>query len=285
MDKWKAVKFMVISTLAFTLMNTFAKQLQGFHAFEIIFFRSLGSFILCMFILIKNRIPILGTQKPWLIARGIAGAIAMATFFMALQKLPFGSVVALRYLSPVFAALLAVFLLKEKMYLRQYFFFAMALSGVFLIKGFDLRVEGIGFLYILISAFFSGIVYVIIRRIGSSEHPIVIVNYFMFTTTVIGGLITIFNWQSPQGIEWILFLSLGLFGFLGQLYMTKAFQIEKANIVAPIKYLEVINALIIGFFWFGEGYNTLSLLGIIILIAGVLLNLLFKPRLNTLPGK
>ncbi|MCB0837581.1 MAG: DMT family transporter [Bacteroidetes bacterium] len=278
MDRWRAVKFMVISTITFTLMNTVAKQLNDFNPYEIIFFRSLGSFLLCMFILIRNRIPILGNQKSLLIARGITGMIAMMMFFMALQKLPFGSAVALRYLSPIFAALLAVFILQEKMYWQQYIFFALALSGVFLIKGFDIRVEGTGFIYILISAFFSGIVYIIIRKIGSGDHPIVIVNYFMFVTTLVGGVLTIFYWQPPQGIEWLLFISLGIFGFMGQLYMTKAFQLEKANIIAPLKYLEVINALIIGFFWFGEGYTFLSFLGIFVLIAGVFLNVIFKPK-------
>ena len=119
-------------------------------------------------------------------------------------------------------------------------------------------------------------VYIIIRKIGQGDHPLVVVNYFMFTATCIGGLFSIFNWQYPVGIEWGILLSIGIFGFFGQLFMTKAYQIAAIGTVAPMKYLEAVFALIVGWFWFGEGYTLLGLVGIGLIILGMMLNIYVK---------
>ena len=121
-------------------------------------------------------------------------------------------------------------------------------------------------------------VYIIIRKIGQGDHPLVVVNYFMFTATCVGGLCSIFNWQSPAGVEWFILLSMGFFGFFGQLFMTKAYQMASIGTVAPMKYLEAVFALLVGWIWFGEGYTLLGLIGIALIIFGMLLNVYVKQK-------
>ena len=278
MANWKAVQYMLISTSAFTIMNSLVKHLSHLPTLELIFFRSLGSFALCMLILRSKGIPILGNQRKLLLSRALIGLVAMVGFFMAVQLLPLGSAVTLRYLSPIFAAVLAVLFLKEKVRPIQWLFFAMAFGGVVLLKGFDLRINSLGLIAILISATFTGIVYVLIRKIGQRDHPIVVVNYFMGTTTIIGLIGTILNWQTPVGIEWGILLSLGFFGFFGQLYMTKAFQVEAASKIAPVKYMEVVFALLAGWVCFGESYSSFASFGILLIISGMLFNVLIKNK-------
>lgn len=271
---------MFISVSAFTIMNTFVKYLQHLPVFELVFFRSIGSSVICFFLLVKQKIPILGNQRKLLLSRGLFGAIAMITFFWVVQLIPFASAVSLRYTSPIFAAILAIFILKERITPLQWFCFLIAFIGVLLIKGFDARVSFFGLCIILFSAFMSGTVYVIIRKIGKGDHPLVIVNYFMFIATCVGGLFSIFNWHPPIGIEWGLLLSLGIFGFIGQLFMTKSYQIAAIGTVAPLKYLEAVFALMVGWLWFGEGYTVLGLLGIVLIIAGMLLNIYAKTKVH-----
>ena len=98
----------------------------------------------------------------------------------------------------------------------------------------------------------------------------------MFTATVVGLVVTFFNWVVPQGYEWGLLLSLGVFGFFGQLYMTKAYQIASIGTVAPMKYLESVLALLVGWVWFGETYTFLALLGLVLIVGGMLLNIFVK---------
>ncbi|GAL61682.1 permease of the drug/metabolite transporter (DMT) superfamily [Algibacter lectus] len=105
---------MLISTLAFACMNTTVKYLSNFSAFQIVLFRSVGSLFFTFGFLLKNKISLAGNNKKLLILRGVVGVTSMSLFFMATKYLPIGSAVSLRYLAPIFAAIFAVFLLKEK---------------------------------------------------------------------------------------------------------------------------------------------------------------------------
>lgn len=71
-------------------------------------------------------------------------------------------------------------------------------------------------------------------------------------------------------------LSLGVFGYVGQLYMTKVFQFIETNVIAPLKYLEAVFMIIIGASWFGEIYNLWTLLGVFLILIGVKYNIYLK---------
>ena len=69
---------------------------------------------------------------------------------------------------------------------------------------------------------------------------------------------------------------MGLYGFYGQLYMTKAFQIASVNIIAPLKHIEVIFSVVVGVILLQEIYDILSILGILMIILGLVLNIIYK---------
>jgi len=269
---------MLISTLAFACMNATVKYLSDFNAFQIVFFRSASSLFFTFGFLLKNKIPFGGNNKTLLILRGVVGVTSMSLFFMATKYLPIGSAVSLRYLAPIFAAIFAVFLLKEKVKFIQWLFFAMAFAGVIVLKGFDKEVSGYGLILIVISAIFSGLVYIVLSKIGKSEHPVVVVNYFMVISTVVGLIGMLNHWKMPVGKEWLLLSALGVFGYFGQVYMTKAFQTASTSQVAPLKYIEVIFTVLFGTFLFSEVYTFWSLLGIAMIICGLVLNILYKEK-------
>lgn len=276
-----AIKYMIISAMAFTLLNVFVKDLIHLSAYQIVFFRSIGTLFFTVPFLLKNNIAMLGNKKGLMILRGLVGATSMTLFFISLNYLPVGSAVSLRYLSPIFAAIFALFILKEKIKPAQWLYFIIAFIGVAILKGFSAEMSSLGLLFILLSAICTGLVFIIIRKIGNSDHPVVIVNYFMIIAATLGGLLSINNWTQPKGIEWLLLLSLGVFGYYGQLYMTKAFQETETNAVAPLKYIEVVFTMLVGFVWFKEGYTLLSLLGIMLIIVGLVLNTVYKSKNKT----
>ncbi|MEW4924602.1 DMT family transporter [Algibacter sp. 2305UL17-15] len=278
MEIKNAIKFMLFSTLAFACMNGIVKHLVHMNAFQIVFFRAFSCLFFTFGFLLKNNIPILGNKRGLLIIRGLVGLTSMALFFMSTKYLPIGTAVSLRYLAPIFAAVFAIIFLKEKMKLLQWLFFAMAFSGVIILKGFDKTLSGYGLLLIFISAIFSGLVYIIISKIGKDDHPVVVVNYFMVISAIVGGVLSINNWVQPVGKEWFLLLGLGFFGYFGQVYMTKAFQSAATNLIAPLKYLEVIFTLLLGITLFSEVYSFWSLLGIALIILGLVLNVLHKSK-------
>ena len=268
----KAIQFMIISAIAFAFLNAIVKYLGDFNAYQIVFFRSIGTLVFTIPFLLRNKISILGNKKLLLILRGIFGVITMTLFFISLKYLSMGTAVSLRYTAPLFAAVFALIFLKEKIKHIQWLFFLIAFCGVLVLKGFDTQIGTTGLMIALASAFFSGLVFITIRKIGNSDHPVVVVNYFMMIAVLTGGIMCIPYWITPIGWEWVLLLSLGVFGYVGQLYMTKALQLAETNKAAPLKYIEVIFTMLIGLSWFQESYTLWSLLGIILIVIGLTLN-------------
>lgn len=277
-NKYTAIYYMIFSVIAFAIMNTVVKYLSGYSVYQIVFFRSIGTLLFTIPLIIKLKISILGNHKNLLFLRGVIGVISLTCFFESLNYLAEGTAASLRFTSPIFAAIFALLFLKEKIKPIQWLLFLVAFVGVLIIKGFGVDVHTIGILLAITSAIFLGLIFVVIRKLGNREHPLVIINYFMVMAFVFGGLMSINNWKQPNMSEWFLLLSLGIFGYIGQLYMTKAFQSDETSVIAPLKYLEVIFTIIIGVFWFGDIYNIWTLLGIFLIFVGLIYNIYLKRK-------
>lgn len=273
-----AIFYMILSVIAFSFMNVVVKYLNGFSAYQIVFFRSIGTLLFTIPLIIRHKIPFFGNNQKWLIVRAVAGVISLTCFFQSLNYLAIGTATSLRYTSPIFAAIFAFIFLKEKIKAVQWLLFLLAFVGVLLIKGLGTDVNSIGLILVFVSAISLGLIFVVIRKIGNSENPLVIINYFMMMAFLCGGVLSINNWKTPNLIEWLLLLSLGFFGYVGQLYMTKAFQSSETNLVAPLKYLEVIFMIIIGAIWFDEIYNLWTLFGIFLILIGLVYNIYLKRK-------
>lgn len=277
-NKYTTIYYMIFSVIAFAIMNTVVKYLSGYSVYQIVFFRSIGTLLFTIPLIIKLKIPILGKHKNLLFLRGVIGVISLTCFFESLNYLAVGTAASLRFTSPIFAAIFALLFLKEKIKPIQWLLFLVAFVGVLIIKGFGVDVHTIGILLAITSAIFLGLIFVVIRKLGNREHPLVIINYFMVMAFVFGGIMSIKNWKQPNMSEWFLLLSLGIFGYIGQLYMTKAFQSDETSVIAPLKYLEVIFTIIIGVFWFGDIYNIWTLLGIFLIFVGLIYNIYLNKK-------
>jgi len=273
-----SIRYMLLSTFAFAFMNALIKYLIHFPTFELVFFRSLGTLVLTFFLLRSRKISIVPNQPKFLILRGVMGVTSMSLFFLGIHFIPIGSAVTIRYIAPLFGALLAIYFLKERIFPLQWFFYVVAFFGVVLIKGFGNTISLFGVAVVLGAAFFSAIVYIIISKIGKQDHPLLVVLFFMGIATLTGLIGSINHFTLPNGYELLLLLLLGFFGFFGQYYMTKAFQNGEVNTVAPIKYSEIVFTLSFGVYWFGEVYSLTSLIGIALVIMSLTLSVLYKAK-------
>ena len=276
----RGIAFILIATLSFAIMNVMAKALHDFHFMQVVFFRATGTFIFLFPYMVIKKIPLIGNNPKLLLIRATTGLVSLSAFFYAIQIIPLGAAISIRYVGPVFGAILAFYFLKEKVSPIQWLSFVVAFSGVLLIKGFDLRVGYLGLGLSLLSAFFLGIVFVLIRYLATREHFMTIIIYFM-TTSMIVSLFFSQYWRLPLGNEWISVVWIGIFGMIGQLFMTKAFALAEATVLAPFKYMEIVYALLMGFFFFGESYTLTALLGMALIVSGMIWNVLAKAQSST----
>lgn len=270
---------MLISTFCFSAMQSLVKYLPQIPIFEHIFFRSVIGWLMSVGYLLYYKVPLIGKNNKMLIFRGMVGSVSMFSFFFLLSRIPFGTAVAFKYLSPVFTSILAVIFLDERLKPMQWFFLALAFSGILLLKGFDPRISffdlGVG----LVAAISGGLLFIVIRKIGEDDHHLVILHYFMFISALISGSISISNWVTPNFMQSLLILLIGIIGFVAQNFFTIAIQ-QKDNVsyLSILRYTEAIYALIIGYIIFDESYTWHSLLGILMIFLGVVLTMRIKNK-------
>ena len=272
---------MLLATMLFSLMNVGVKLVPNIPAVEIIFFRSVISLVISAGILKFNGVNLWGNNHFLLVSRGLVGATALILFFITLQNIPLASAATIQYTSPIFTAILGVYIVKEKVKPMQWLFFLTAFVGVLIVQGFDVRVSGFYLGLGLASGLFSGLAYNIIRRLHRSEHPLVIVFYFPLVALPISGIYSAFNWVHPQNMfEWIVLIAIGILTQFAQYFMTKSYQSEELSKVAILKYIGLIFALLYGFVIFEEHFNLLTYFGMTIVLVGVIGNVWYKEYLQ-----
>lgn len=275
----KGVGYMLLAIFFFSLMGLMVKFVEHIPAVEVVFFRSIISFTISLTLLKAQKVNIWGNNKLYLTLRGLTGAVALVLYFTTLQAIPLASAVVLGFIAPVFATILGIFIVKEKVYPLQWAFFLTAFVGILLVEGFDHRIDFIYIIFGLIAAVASGLAHNFIRKVNTTEHPLVIIFYFPLVTTPLTALYCIFvEWKMPQGWDWALLLSIGIFTQIAQYFMTKSIQIEELSKVTIMRYLSIIFALSFGYIFFGETYDFIAYAGMALTIVGVLLNLWYKQR-------
>jgi drug/metabolite transporter (DMT)-like permease len=274
-----AVVNMLLATLAFSIMNVFVKQLDRIPAMEIVFFRCLVSSAICFVGIARARVDWKGNNNVLLVARGAFGTLALFTFFVTIHNIPLATAVTIAYLSPIFTTLIGVLLLGEHVRPKQWLFYAIAFGGVLVIKGFDSSVPLLYLFTGLVSAVGSGVAYNLVRRLKEREHPIVVVLHFQLVGVVAGFIFTVFNWVKPVSPwEWFCLLMCGLLTQFGQTRLTKSLQAERIAHVSILNYTGMIYALIFGVFIFGEHYPAQTIAGIVLVVLGVVLSVIYGQR-------
>lgn len=274
----KGAVYLISATFFYAFMNVCIKYVPNIPLMEVVLVRCIISLIASYTHLKIIHQPIWGNNKKALILRGLFGMISLTAFFYTLQKIPLASAVTIQYLSPIFTIILATFIVKEKTKPLQYLFFLVSFAGVIFIKGFDSRISflhlGVG----VVSAFFSGLAYNMIRKTSTTEHPMVVVFYFPLVALPFGLIVTLFDFVMPTGEEWLFLLLAGICTQLGQTFMTIALQKEKASGIVNLQYFGILFSLFLGFIIFGETYPILSIMGMILIVFGIILNFLYTRR-------
>ena len=269
-----AVQYMLLSTVCFSLMNLTVKWLPHIPALELIVFRSLITAVMSWVALRRLRISPWGHNRKLLLLRGLFGSIGLWAYFTTLQHMPLASAVTLQYLAPIFTVIIAYFLLHEHLSPLRMFFFAVAFAGVVLLRVDDLRI-GTDYLIIgVVGAMAGGVAYNLVRMLRQTDHPLVVVFYFPIVTLPFALPLALPGWVMPAGSqEWALVLAMGVLTQLAQVYLTKAFQAGTTGTVSIVMYVGAVFALAYGYVFFHETYPVTSLIGMVLVVLGVLLNL------------
>ncbi|MEO1255151.1 MAG: EamA family transporter [Bacteroidota bacterium] len=274
----QGVRYMLFASFTFTLMKVCVKLVPHIPAIEIILFRSVISLVISLYFLMRQRVNIWGNNKPILIGRGVAGAIALVIYFSLLQQIPLATASTLQYLAPIFTAVIGVFLVGERVRNIQWLFFAISFGGILIIQGFDPRISFIHLVMGISASIFMGLAYNFIRKLKTDEHPLVIIFYFPLIMLPVSAIWSFFVWVQPVGTDWLVLIMVGIFTQIAQFLMTKAYQYEELNKISILTYVSIIYSLAFGFFLFDETYNLVTYGGMALVLTGVVFNVVWKSR-------
>ncbi|HUH74458.1 MAG TPA: DMT family transporter [Chitinophagales bacterium] len=275
------IVLMALATLCFSLLSVCVKYVPHIPAHELILFRGLITLMISYAHVKKLNLSPWGNNKKLLFARGFWGTVALTCFFTAVQKIPLATAATLQYSAPIFTAIFGIFYLKEKVRPIQWFLITLAIIGVVMINGIERNISPLYFTLAVFSGVFSGLAYVIVRKLKSTDHPAVIVFYFPFIAVPIMSIWTYFDFVLPKGKDWIFIILIGLLTQLGQLLMTQALQKENAARATSVMFIGTINAFLFSTFLFKEQYSIYSILGILTVSFAVISNIYFTSDART----
>jgi len=259
---------MVLAAFCFSVMSLLVKEVGArVPSQEVVFVRAAVSLAVAWVLVRRARPGNWGHRKGLLVVRGLMGFAALSCFFYALVHLPLADATVIQYTNPVWTAWLGWWLLDESLSGGEAALSAAGLLGVVLIArptvlfGGVARLDPLAVAVGVTGALFSAAAYVSVRRLGRTEHPVIIVFYFTLITVPasLPGLLV--HAVVPTATEWVLLAGVGVAAVLGQLCLTRGLQREPAGRATAISYVQVVFAATWGVLFFREYPDALSLAG------------------------
>ncbi|SMR81797.1 EamA-like transporter family protein [Aliiroseovarius halocynthiae] len=269
-----AVGFMLVATVFIagtTLMAKLAgKDLLGepLHPIQITHGRFTFAFLAIGSFALIRRLRITRPNVKLHIARSAAGFSGVTLMFAAATLIPLADATAISFLNPVFAMLLAIPLLGERVGPWRWMSVALALLGaVILIRpgasSFDPAA-----LLALGAAMLLGLETIFIKRLTGREAPLQILVINNAIGLSIASLAVIAVWQSPTAAQWAALAALGFMMALAQTCFIQAMRRADASFIVPFSYATLIFAALYDFGIFDVRPALTSVLGAAIIIAG-----------------
>ncbi|MDR0621449.1 MAG: DMT family transporter [Deltaproteobacteria bacterium] len=276
----KAVLFLV---LAATLWSTSGVLIKSIHwnPMAIASIRGLLASVTIALLLPGGFQPKLLTKGH--VLGGVFLAILSSVFVVAMTMAPAANVVVLQYTAPLWVAVLAPLILRERTSARDWFFVALIFGGIVLFFMDGLSFEGFwGNILATVSGLFFGVQAIILRGL-SDKSPVQAIILGNFLTFVVG--IPFFTFPLPDTTSWLFLSLLGVcqMGVAYYLYSLAVPRVTSLELVL-IPMLEPIICPIWVFIFLGELPGPMALIGAAVVILSVIAWSLLKTRVPTAPA-
>lgn len=271
---------MLSASFIFAMMNLIVKYLGEIPVAQIVFMRSIVMLVMVLYMIRRVGVSPFGHSKKLLVFRGIFGSLGIAFFFYTLHEMPLASAVVVHYLTPIITVLISVLITRVNIAPLRWLFFAMCFAGIYIVNDFDDRVDVLPMVIGVLGTIAASAAYNVIATLKKSEHHLVIMLYFPMVTIP---LVLIYIWITgdwiwTSSVNWLLLTVIGACTYFAQYFLTKAYQIGDVSKVSIISYLGIVYALVFGLILFDEWYTPIVFAGIMLVVAGVIGNLLYKGR-------
>ena len=275
----RVVLWMVGALLSFSLMAVAIRELAkaGLSIFEILAIRSgIALMVMCILLALRPdlRVHVRPRRMKLNLLRNSVHYASQFAWALSITMLPLATVFALEFTMPGWTALLAVWLLHERLTPSRIGVVVLGLIGVLVILRPGIASFNPAAFLVLAAAFGYAIAMIATKKLTMTETPIGIVFWMaviQFPLSLAGSDPTVFFHLDGRHI--LPAIGLGIAGVTSHFCLSNAFRAGDATLVVPLDFMRIPLIAVVGWALYGERLDVFVLLGALIIVAGVLWNL------------
>jgi len=181
------------------------------------------------------------------LGRGVIGLSTMLLAFAAVTLLPLAESATIGFVAPLFSVILSALLLSEPVGKHRWSAVVVGFIGVLIVmQPGGSHIPPLGLAIALTAALGVAGVTITIRTLGRTEStPTIVLWFTLFSMIATGALMPVFA-EYHDARTWAILLGLGLFGGMGQLFLTSALRFAPVSVVVPFDYTQLLWAVLLG---------------------------------------
>ena len=279
--KYLGIIYIILSAFSFAFMFAFVRMAGDLPTMQKTFFRNFVALWFAIGVMVKNKIPLrVEGHKPRfaLFVRCLAGSLGMIGNFYAIDHLKLSDASMLNKMSPFFAVVFSIIVVKEKLTFVQLLTILGAFGGsLFIIKpsfsNSDLFPAIVGFL----GGMGAGLAYACVRYLGNHKvkGPLIVACFSAFSCLLTLPFM-IMSYEPMSTKQLLCLLGAGAAAAGGQFTITAAYSHAPAREISVYDYSQLIFTTTLGFFLFGDIPDGWSFLGYFIIIAMAVIVFLYN---------
>ncbi len=272
----KGILAILASAFGFALMAFFVRLCDDFggpvSAFQKSFFRNAIALAIAFAVYAKNRglsLPSLGA-KAWalLFGRSLAGLVGIFGNFYALSRIPIGEAMTLNKTAPFFTVLFSWLFLRERTTARQILSLVLAFFGAMLVMKPGFAGEAtFATCCALAGGLGAGLAYTCVRELGHLKVDGAFIVLFFSAFSTVGSVPFFAGDFAPMTpAQTAILLGAGCAAALGQFGVTAAYRLAAPREIAVFDYSNVVFTALLGFAFFAQTPDILSVAGFILIL-------------------
>lgn len=272
-EKKQGIFFIISAGFFFALMTLFIRISGDLPTMQKTFFRNAVAAIVAVAMLAKSKEGFLIKKGSYgdLFWRSICGTLGMVCNFYAVDHMGLADANILNKLSPFFAILMSIMILKEKANIVEWISVAVAFIGAVCVVKPAMNMQFVVAMIGVLGGLGAGMAYTFVRKLGKKgERGPVIVMFFSLFSCAFTLPFFLVQYQPMTGRQWLYLILAGGCAAGGQLSITKAYTKAPAKEISVFDYTQVLFAALLGFFFLGQIPDVLSVIGYVIIIGSAI---------------
>lgn len=267
--------FALSAAFLFAVLSVITKiTLEKIPSQMVVFFRQSFSLVTLAPLVIRDAAygkPLKTKRLHLHILRCSAALAAMYSLFYALRYLPVVDAVVLSYTRPLFVPFVIWLWMGRRLAAQVWIGLLIGFVGVVCVVHPTGAVFNWAAVAALASGIFGALAFTATRKLAKRESATTLVLYLLLFTIPVSAIPLYWAWQWPTAQLWGLLGIIGLLSTFYQICIAMAYRYGHTSKVASVLYSTVAFALVLDWFVWGQGVDSQSLIGIILISLGCLI--------------